>query len=499
MITSYPATKEAYQLLHDGTLALAAAEQRGMRIDVAYCENQSERLGRKIEYLENSLLTHDPEVQEWKKKYRGKTNLGSDEQLADMLFNVLGYESKKQTASGLESTDKLALAEIDSPMVKELLQLRAFQKTKGTYIDGILKEQVNGILRPSFSVSTTDTYRSSSSNINFQNQPVRDPVMARLIRRAFIPRKDHLIVEPDYSGVEVKVAACYHKDPVMLDYLLHGKDMHGDMAEQIYCLPSGIGKGQKWFKNVRYCAKNKFIFPQFYGDWYRTCATSLWDAIDQMELSYGAVGMKKHLSGNKIKNYQKFEEHLKEVEYDFWHNRFGVYGKWKEDHYKLYVKNGYVESLTGFRYQGYMRKNQVINYPVQGSAFHCLLKAMIEVTRIAKNEKWKSGPIGQIHDSMPTEVHKDEYSHVITTIEQVMSEFVPKAFPWLIVPLDIEVESSPIEGSWFLKKQITSGPSCPKCHNHWMYELKDKDSGQLLIWDCPVCRNRLDISKDNMN
>lgn len=480
-----PINKEAYQLLHDGSLALAVAEQRGMRVDVPYLETQSKHLERKIKYYKEELET-DPEIKVWKKKYRNKFNLASDEQLTDILFNVLGYKSNKKTASGLDSADKLTLSEIDSPMVNTLLNIRTLEKTKSTYIDGLLSEQVDGILRPSFNLNIPVSYRSSSNNPNFQNMPVRDLVMAKMIRRAFIPRKDFVIVEPDYSGIEVRGAGCASNDPNLLMYIRDkSKDMHRDMCMQIYKLDEF-----QWTKNTRYCAKNKFVFPQFYGDWYRTCAKALWDAITEMNLvTRDGTPLKKHLASKGIKNYQQFEDHIKDVEYDFWNIRFGVYGKWKEDIWKDYQRNGFIDCMTGFRFQeGAIKKNELLNRPIQGPAFHCLLKSFIEVTRISQENNWKSGPIGQIHDSMPTEVHKDEYNMVLDTIQEVMCNWVPKQWPWIIVPLDIEIEVSPLEGSWYLKKEVQKSPECPECGAHWMYELKDKETGNFIAWNCPICR-----------
>src|SRR5690606_20675796 len=102
---------------------------------------------------------------------------------------------------------------------------------------------------------------NSSDSPNFQNLPIRNPKMAKIIRSAFIPRSDrHVLVEIDYSGIEVRVAACYHKDPVMIEYINDPtKDMHRDMAAQCYLAPP-----EQVSKQMRYCGKNMYVFPQFY-------------------------------------------------------------------------------------------------------------------------------------------------------------------------------------------------------------------------------------------
>lgn len=480
-----PISKDAYQLLHDGAIALARAEQRGMLVDVEYCKIQSEMLGKKINRAER-LLGEDPEVKEWKKIYRGKFKLSSDEQLSDVLFNHLGYKSEKKTASGQNSTDKLALENLDSPMVKRILELRGFQKIKNTYIDGLLREQVNGVLRPSFSLNTVSTFRSSSQNPNFQNIPIRDPYYGKLIRRAFIPRPDHIFAEVDFAGIEVKVAACYHQDPVMLNYIRTGYDMHRDMAIQCYMLEK-----DQYTKDSRYCAKNKFVFPEFYGSYFKQVAPDLWNAIDQMNLATkSGIPLKEHLQKVGISNFAQFEAHIKEVENDFWNNRFKVYGKWKEKHYEDYQRNGYFDSLTGFRFQGYMKRNEVINYPVQGAAFHCLLKSFIEVDRRSIKHKWKSGLIGQIHDSLVPEIHKDEYSHVMDTIHEVMCEWVPKQWPWIIVPIEAEADVAPLGRSWYEKKEVLHSDECRECDSTWNYYVKPEKDGEFPYWKCPVCDSK---------
>ena len=104
-----------------------------------------------------------------------------------------------------------------------------------------------------------------------------------------------------------------------------------------------------------------------------------------------------------------FADHVKSVEHDFWQSRFRVYGQWKKDWYDAYCRRGYITLKTGFVCSGVMRKNEVINYPIQGSAFHCLLWSLNQlVMRELKRSKLKARVVGQIHDSIFSDVPNGE-------------------------------------------------------------------------------------------
>ena len=258
------------------------------------------------------------------------------------------------------------------------------------------------------------------------------------------------------------MAACYHHDPVFISYITTpGKDMHRDMAAQLYCLdPKDVSK------DARYGAKNKFVFPQFYGDYYVACARALWEWIEKGKLK-GPDGKSlfKHLKRCGILERgecnpeespveETFEKHVQEVEDDFWNNRFMVYGEWRRAWYKRYLKKGYFDLLTGFRVYGSFARNAVTNYPVQGSAFHCLLWTLIQVNRRLKKHKMKSMVVGQIHDSLIGDIRIDELTDYLSIVEEITAVDLPKHWPWINVPMVIEYEISPVGSSWFQKKEV---------------------------------------------
>jgi len=449
-------SKHAYKLLHDGALSLSQVQRNGIGIDMKYCKRKDKELQRKIESIEHKVFKSD-EVKLWKKEYKKDFNFDSNTQLGDILYNHLKIEAKKHTDKGNPSVDQEALEMLDFHLVKDILQLRKYKKMKNTFLAGIIREsnyykdQDAWLLQPFFNLHTVSTWRSSSQNVNFQNQPIRDEEMGPGIRTAFIPRKDRHLVEVDYGGIEVCISACYHKDPTMIQYIKDPtKDMHRDMAMQCYILDQN-----QWTKNTRYCAKNKFVFPQFYGDSWYACSQNLWDSIATMKLkTKDNVPLKKHLKSKGIKKFSDFQKHIKDVEHDFWYNRFAVYQQWKEDHFDNYIENGYFDLHTGFRCFEPLDRNKVINYPVQGAAFHCLLKSLIIIQKWLINYKMKTKIVGQIHDSIIFDAHPKELDAVLVKCKEVMCERIPRIWKWINVPLTIEAEITPINGSWNKKKEI---------------------------------------------
>ena len=399
---------------------------------------------------------------QWKRHFKTKTNYDSTDQLGYVLFKILNYESTAKTEKGKYKTDEETLSKINDPIVKKYFKVKKLKKALATYLKGISKEVWNGYLHPNFNLNLVRTYRSSSSNPNFQNIPVRDPEMGRLIRSAFIPREGRQLVELDYSGLEVCIAACYHKDPTMISYLKDPtKDMHRDMAAQCFKL-----RPDQVTKMTRYCGKNMFVFPQFYGDWYLSCAHGLWEAITKMDLvTADGIPIMEHLKNKGIHslgelNFKEkpkkgtFEAHIKNVEKDFWKRRFRVYDKWKKQWYQTYRKQGYFTSLTGFTYQGFYIRNEVINYAVQGSAFHCLLWSLTRLQKELRKRKMKTLLIGQIHDSILADVPVNEMQRFLKLAKWVMVHQLKKEWKWITTPLDIEAEVCPLGTSWADKKEM---------------------------------------------
>lgn len=454
----HPLTKQALDLFHEGTLAFAKAERIGFRFDIEQATKQHTKLTKKIQILEKKLYASDF-FREWQRSSKSQININSNPQLASFLYKVKKIKPEKETKTKKGSTDEKALQALKIPALDILLQIRKLKKLRDTYLGGFMTEQVDGVIHPSFDLSFVTTYRSSSSNPNFQNIPKRDKEALFITRSCLYPREGNLLMEVDFSQLEVSIAACYHKDPTMLDYLRHQGDMHKDVAIQTFFIRDFDHKKIKGHDTLRKAAKNGFVFPQFYGDYYKPCAKALactWGMLPtkgrwkpkQGILVQEDLYLSDLLMKNKIHSLDEFTEHIKQIESHFWNKRFPVYRDWKEDHWTKYQSNGYVDLLTGFRCQGIMGKNDAINYPVQGAAFHCLLWSFIRITDILEQSGMKSRIIGQIHDAIIFDIFPPELEKVKKIATKVMTVDLPKAWKWIIVPLRVEFDVGEVDKSW---------------------------------------------------
>ena len=291
---------------------------------------------------------------------------------------------------------------------------------------------------------------NSSSSPNLQNVPIRDKIAQRACRRAVYPRAGHRLVEVDYSGIEVRVSACVHKDPQMIKYITDKTtDMHRDMAMECYKLEL-----DEVSKAARQGAKNQFVFPEFYGSYWKNTGPGLWKWAQDCETAQG-VSLIKHLKKHGLGTELRFMKHIRKVEDRFWNERFRVYNQWKEKFWKRYLRNGYFETLTGFRCQGPMRKNEVVNYPIQGPAFHCLLKAKALTKQWIAEQRLEQDvlPCGQVHDSGMFSTAPDVFEHFAVNVHRIWCEELRKAWDWIIVPLEIEIDATPVDGNWFRKEE----------------------------------------------
>jgi len=452
----------AYRLFHDGILAFGRIERNGFKIDVAQLLRQKTIALKKIRRIE-SKINESKFYKDWAKFTGFLPILNSGKQLSDYLYNQLKIKPFKFTTGGSGSTDEDALKMLGIPELDMMINRTKLLKLKDTFLDGIYREQVDGVMHPFFHLHTVTTYRSSSSNINFQNLPKRDLMQMNAIRSCIFPSSGNQLFEVDFKGVEVAVSVAYHDDPVMKKYVSDPTtDMHGDMAIQIFKLKGG-DKHSKPFKTMRQAAKNGFVFPQFYGDYWKNNAESIsrdwvtlparkWVKTDGIEIKEG-FHLAEHLIQTGIKSYKDFEEHLKEIETDFWENRFKVYNKWKAKQWAQYLKNGYVPLKTGFVCKGIMDKKNVTNYPIQGAAFHCLLWTLIHVEREMIELKLKSKIIGQIHDAIVFDLYPPELLIIHEMVQRIGTIELREAYKWINVPLVIETELCPIDHSWAEKEE----------------------------------------------
>jgi DNA polymerase-1 len=437
---------DAYNLFHEGALALAEVEANGMRVDVAQLERTTREVSDQLAALE-AEQRQDSIWRTWQRRFGSEASMGSRTQLAKVLFEELGYESKRKTKTGRAKVDKESLEGLDVPFVKRHVQVERLKKLRGTYLNGISREVVDGFVHASINEHLVQTYRSSCDSPNLQNQIVRDAETAALLRRCFISRDGCVLTECDYGAQEWRIAACFWRDENMVAYASDSdKDVHRDMAAECYMLPVNQVP-----KQVRFYAKNQFVFPQLYGSDYIACSRNLWNVIGSAGLeTTDGVHLGEHLSENGIKILGKldrrtppgkgtFERHVLKVENRF-KARFPQWAERKEQWWEKYKKQGWFNLLTGFRCTGVYTYNELMNYPIQGPAFHCLLWSLIRLQREMKKRRMRSVIVMQIHDSILADVYKEELDDYFELASRIMSEDIRQEWPWIIVPLLVECE-----------------------------------------------------------
>lgn len=455
-----PLTQEAYQLLHDSSLVLARAERNGIHVDVDYCKRATKHLERRLKRMREEL--NDSEIAEiGRRTYGFKFNIGSDEQLAHILFDVMELESSIKTASGKNSVNAESLQSLHLPALDTHIRIKKLKKAKDTYLANFLKEAVDGYMHPFFNLNSVVSFRSSSSDPNFQNIPNRDPEIRAICRKAIIPRPGRKLGCMDFSSVEVRKGTAYHKDPTMIKYNSDPTtDMHRDMAKEIYMIDDAmwdwiVKETPKNAKMIRHSGKNEFVFPEFYGDWYKSCGPNLYrSAGNDTHILPDGMLLTEWLAKNGMPDYAAFEKHMKEVERAFWYDRFPVYTEWKEKWWNQYLKKGYFDTLTGFRCQGIMDRKQAINYPIQGSAFHATLFSLIEIDKVIEDNQLDSMIIGQIHDECVLDLVVEEEEFLLKECKHIMTKKIREHWKWINVPIDVEIEVTPVDGSWLEKKEI---------------------------------------------
>lgn len=455
----------------EGTAALAAVEAAGIRIDVPYLDKALAETQVRIRDMETKLR----ECEEYKlqrRRYGDKTNIGSRPQLGHILFDVMGLEGAVHAPSSTKErpryiVDEAVLQAVGTPYCTSLLELEKFKKIEGTYLRGVRRETVDGICHPTFPLYKVITFRGAAADPNLQNIPIRDPVLGELIRRAFIPRDGHVLLECDLKANEVRVATCYHKDPTMIAYIEQDYDLHTDMARECYILPATATKKTDGFGALRNLAKGNFVFAEFYGSYYVDVARALWDEAENLKIQGKSV--QQHLReqgitcrGECVKGDRRdplpdsFERHIQQIEKRFWGERFPVYDRWRRDWWDRYQKLGWFQMLTGFTVcwglGGPLKRNDCINSPVQGSAFHCLLWGLIQLNRWLRKNKMRSVIVAQIHDSILVDAHESEWQEVAAKIKQLLVHDIREHYRWLIVPLGVEASVS--RTNWWEKKEV---------------------------------------------
>lgn len=331
----------------------------------------------------------------------GEFNINSPKQLGEVLFDRLGLPAKRKTKSGY-STDADTLDSLRNkhPIVEDVLSYRKLAKLKSTYVEGLLAQlDSDGRVRSIFRQTETRTGRISSTEPNLQNIPVRTERGSRL-RRFFVADKGCLLVDADYSQIELRVLAHIANDSAMIDAFKHDEDIHTKTAAQVFDMPEAFVTPQ-----MRSSAK-AVNFGIVYG-------------IGAFSLSQD-IGVSVAEADRYIKSYLATYQGVRE-----YMQKTIDYGK----------ENGYVKTLFGRRrpLPELAATNRItkafgervaMNTPIQGTAADIIKLAMVKVFARLKKEKLRARLILQVHDELIVEAPIDEAECAAAILTEEMQNAV---------------------------------------------------------------------------
>lgn len=443
----------ANSFFFQGSMAMGKIQRNGICMDEKYYRNQRIVLSQKIN-IAKKRLEEGTESKLFKERFGRQIKMSSGQDLGKLFFEVLEHPAvytssiNKKTGKFNYKTDADTMAKLNIPFAKDLVGMKKLIKARDTYLAQFDREVFNGEMHPFFDLHLARSLRSSSSKPNFQNMPARDVEIKEAVRKGIIPKYAlDLLSEIDFSGAEVITSVCYHKDPTFLAYLRDkSTDMHRDQAIDLWKLPDGILSNPEYTreqaalaKKIRFFAKNNWTFAQFYGDWYDSCAKNLWESCivqGKLKLPTGQL-LYDHCASVGMYSLDDFVAHCRGVEDRLWNERFPVYTKWKKSIYNFYLKYGYIETFFGFRFIGLMNEKQCSNYPIQGTSFHNLVAVILLVDKFLIENKMETKIIGQIHDSIVSNVVPDEVETYHVGVSNIIST-LHERHKWMVMPMEAE-------------------------------------------------------------
>lgn len=366
---------------------LASMEKIGVKVDKSGIEAFGDMLGERIKGLQSRIYELAGE----------EFNTNSPKQLGEILFVKLAIPTKKKTKSGF-STNAEVLEKLadEYEIVKFILEYRTYTKLKSTYCDGLLKEiAADGRIHSTFNQTETRTGRISSTEPNLQNIPVRTE-LGREMRKFFIADDGKVLVDADYSQIELRVLSDIADDKAMIDAFNNGDDIHAITASQVFKMPL-----QMVTPLMRSRAK-AVNFGIVYG--------------------IGAFSLAKDIGVSRA----EADRYIK----DYLHHYAGV-DRYMNEVVEDAKKNGYVKTLFGRRRylpelsssNGMLRafgERVARNMPIQGTAADIIKIAMIRVYTRLKEENLNARLILQIHDELIVEAPENEKTKAELIVKEEM-------------------------------------------------------------------------------
>lgn len=385
------------------SLVLADMELTGVRVDGEYLDSVAAKLKSDMDKLTEEIY-NDAGCE---------FNIMSPKQLSEVLFEKLAIKYPKKVKNNKYSTSKDILDKIIDihPIVGKILDYRTLAKLYTNYAVGLKNEiREDGRIHTIFTQTLTRTGRLSSISPNLQNIPASEEY-AKLIRSAFIPDDDSVILSSDYSQVELRIFAALSNATNLVDAFKGGIDIHTKTASDIFHVDLNDVT-----KDMRRTAK-AVNFGILYG-------ISSFGLSEDLGID---IKTAKNFIDNYLNTYPGITEYME---------------KEKQDAYK----NGYVKTLMNrkrvieeLKSKNYMVRSGgeriALNTPIQGTASDILKKAMVEIYDKFKELGLKSKMIIQVHDELVFNVVNSELEQVSNIVKEIMENTYK-----LAVPLKVEIE-----------------------------------------------------------
>lgn len=354
---------------------LSAMEIDGFKVDFAGIHNYGIILENKINELVNTIFNYSQE----------EFNINSPKQLGVILFEKLGLPVKKKTKTGYSTNaDVLESLYDEHPIIPAILEYRTIQKLKSTYCDGLLKVvDSDGRIHSTFQQTETRTGRLSSTEPNLQNIPVRQE-LGRELRKFFTCDNGNVLIDADYSQIELRVLAAIADDKNMIEAFNNNADIHTITASQVFNMPVEM------VTSVMRSRAKAVNFGIVYG-------------IGPFSLGKD-IGVSVYEAKKYIENYL---------------NHYSGVRQYMDDIIVDAKEKGYVTTLFGRRrYLPELSASNAIqrsfgervarNMPIQGTAADIIKIAMVKVFERLRNENMKSRLIMQVHDELIIEAPESE-------------------------------------------------------------------------------------------
>ncbi len=375
---------------------LAEMEQAGFLVDRKALADFGEMLAENIDRAQQEIF-----------RMAGREfNINSTQQLGTVLFEDLGLPTFKKTKRGYSTNaDVLEKLKPYHPIIQQILDYRQLTKLKSTYVDGLTKViGPDGRIHTSFQNTVAATGRLSSVEPNLQNIPVRTPLGAEM-RKMFMAAPGNVLVDADYSQIELRLLAHIAGDERMREGFRTGADIHTATAAQVFGVPE-----EEVTKQMRSSAK-AVNFGIVYGISAFSLAQDIgvaqWQAKEYMERYFDKY------SG--IRDYQK-----------------NVVAKAKEDGY---VSTGmgrrrWLPELksSNFNLRSFGER-VALNMPIQGTAADIIKLAMIRVQARLKSEGYRGRLVLQVHDELIVECPEPEGDAIAQLLEEEMERVVSLSVP----------------------------------------------------------------------